>query len=101
MFDEFLAGRDNCFCSLRQIGQYNQELATIEACKDYIKNADPNEINKFISNDLLGVLQLFRNTLATTITNGLLDSYGNIVNYSLRNEIARVEAPVISAYYYR
>jgi hypothetical protein len=101
VFDEFLAGRDNCFCSLRQIGQYNQELATIEACKDYIKNADPNEINKFINNDLLGVLQLFRNTLATTITNGLLDSYGNIVNYSLRNEIARVEAPAISAYYYR
>ena len=101
MFDEFLENRDSCFCSLRKIGEFNNQINAIDQCKIYLQNADPNEINNFVNNDLILVLDLFKNTMATVINYGLLDSYGNIVNYSLRNEIARIEAPSINQYYYK
>lgn len=100
-FDEFLANRDSCFCSLKQRSVINSEISTIESCIDILKNADPNEINNFVQNDLLGILILFSNTMAPTINSGLLDSYGNIANYSLRNEIARIKAPESGQYLYK
>jgi len=101
MFDEFLANRDSCFCSLRKISEFNNEINAIDQCKIYLQNADPNEINTFVNNDLLIVLDLFKNTMANVINYGLLDSYGNIVNYSLRNEIARIKAPETNQYLYK
>jgi hypothetical protein len=100
-FDDFLANRDNCFCSLKQISVINSQLTTLETCKDILNNANPSEVNDFVNKDLLNVLILFSNTMAPTITTGLLDSYGNIVNYSLRNEIARIKAPVSTQYLYK
>lgn len=100
-FDDFLANRDNCFCSLKNISSEQKQLATIETCIDILKNASPEEVNNFVNKDLLGILILFSNTMSPVITSGLLDSYGNIVNYSLRNEIARIKAPEPLQYIYK
>lgn len=94
----FLSQRDNCFCSLRKLQSLNGNIAQTQDCIKYINAAIPSEVNNFISNDILTVINLFRNSLVTDISNGLMDSYGNIVNFSMRNEIARVQAPDISQY---
>lgn len=101
IFDEFLANRDNCFCSLKKIGQFKDDVTVTENCKTYLENADPNEFNIFINNHLLGLLEIFRNTFTYDVSKGLLDSYGNIVNYSIKNEIARIKAPSQNQYLYR
>jgi hypothetical protein len=101
IFDEFLANRDNCFCSLRKLGEFKDIETISEQCKIYIQQADPNEINNFINNHFVIVLDKFRNTLSDTISLGLLDSYGNVVNYSIKNEIARILAPSQNQYLYK
>lgn len=93
----FLSQRDNCFCSLKKLSQLN----STQACSEYIKNAIPSEINQFINKDILTVIDMFRNSLLIDMSNGLLDSYGNIVNFSMKNEIARVQAPDITQYLFR
>lgn len=101
IFDEFLAGRENCFCTLKKVGQFKNDFKMTKNCKAYLEQADPNEFNIFINNHLLGLLELFRNTFTYEISKGLLDSYGNIVNYSIKNEIARIKAPTQNQYLYR
>ena len=100
-FDDFLANRENCRCSLRQISLINTQLNALTEFKEILNAADPYEINAFVNNDLLAVLIKFSNTMAQYINSGLLDSYGNIVNYSLRNEIAKIKAPTQSQYLYK
>lgn len=100
--ESFISQRDNCFCSLRK-KQKKQKKQTnqVNSCSTYINNASPSEIKKFIDEDILSVVDLFRNTLSYDIKTGLLDSYGNIVNFSTKNEIARILAPDSNQYVYR
>jgi len=102
IFDEFLANRGNCFCSLGQISQ-NQNSSTqgqTNLCTQSLTTVNLNELNSFVQNDLINVATWFKNSLEIPVTGNLLDGYGNIVNFSLTNEIPRITAPALNQYLY-
>ena len=76
------------FCSLKQYNELSTKIFNqtndIVTCKDSINNVTPSEVKAFIDNNILNIIDMFRNTLSYDIRNGLLDSYGNIVNFLLR-----------------
>lgn len=96
--ENFVSAKDNCFCSLKHMSKIDTNLPP---CSEYINAANPMEIKKFIDEDILMVINKFRNTLLEDIKYGLLDSYGNIVNFSMKNEIARIQAPDSTQFIYR
>lgn len=99
--EDFFYQQENCFCSLKKLNKITKDPGTTTLCYQYINNALPSEIKKFVDTDILNVVNIFRNSLITDIKTGLLDSHGNIVNFSMKNEIARIQAPDSSQYLYR
>ena len=105
-FDEFLANRGNCFCSLVQISnslsQTNSSVVQNQSslCVQALTTVNLSELNLFIQNDLINVMTWLKNSLQEPIVQGMLDSYGNVVNFSLSNEIPRITAPSLSQYLY-
>lgn len=105
--ETYISNKDNCFCSLKNYKSVKLDvdngnsLSVAAKCAEDLNNANPTEVKMFIDNNILNIIDLFRNTLSYDIKTGLLDSYGNIVNFSIKNEIARIKAPESFQYVYR
>lgn len=102
----YISNYDNCAgCSMKQLSKI-KSIVDVDSIfgKDLspIYNADPLEVSDFINTKFADVVEIFRNSFITDIHNGMLDSYTNAVNYTIKNEIVRVKAPELSQYvYYR
>lgn len=102
----YVSNYDNCAgCSMKQLARIKNK-ADVDSIfgKDLspIYNADPLEISDFLNNRFADVVEIFRNSFINDLHNGMLDSYTNAVNYSIKNEIVRIKAPELSQYvYYR
>jgi len=102
----YISNYDNCAgCSMKQLSKI-KSIVDVDSIfgKDLspIYNADPLEVSDFINTKFADVVEIFRNSFITDIQNGMLDSYTNAVNYTIKNEIVRVKAPELSQYvYYR
>lgn len=102
--EDFMYQQENCFCSLKKLSNVNidpNDPNNVNNCAASINNASPSEVKKFIDTDILNLVNIFRNSLINDIRQGLLDSHGNIVNFSMKNEIARIQAPTSSQFLYR
>lgn len=87
--DRFLANTGTCICSLRDIIRNRPPAES--ACAVAILNSNPNEIQHFLDNYFITYLTTLEDTMAVDTKSGMRDSYGNIVNYSMKNEIARID----------
>ena len=102
----YISNYDNCAgCSMKQLSKI-KSVVDVDSIfgKDLspIYNADPLEVSDFINTKFADVVEIFRNSFITDIQNGMLDSYTNAVNYTIKNEIVRVKAPELAQYvYYR
>lgn len=102
----YISNYDNCAgCSMKQLSKI-KSIVDVDSIfgKDLspIYNADPLEVSDFINTKFADVVEIFRNSFITDIQNGMLDSYTNAVNYTIKNEIVRVKAPELAQYvYYR
>lgn len=101
MYDEYLNNKGTCFCSLKYKTLNDKNLTTTKSCSDSINNAVPSEINDFIDNYLELVVAMLHNSFADVIRENLLDSYGNVVKYSMKNEIVRLRAPQLTQFVYK
>lgn len=99
-YDELLNSQKICFCSLRSLKKTSDVVSNIASCQTYFDNANATEVQDFIDNVLPDFVTLLDNTFNLDIKKGLMDSYGNISNYSMKNEIVRVKAPALSQYIY-
>lgn len=90
--DNLASNDPNCNCCLR----------SLVAVADSSLTADMIDgINYYLANDFIYVVQAFAKNFTKEVNEGMLDSYGNIINYSIRNEIIRVQAPEINQYVFR
>lgn len=87
-----LLNSTRCWCSLvDKDGKSNLDGTTRNsACLSNLKNASKTEIQYFIDNYFFYLIQILRNTFSYEIRKNMIDSNGNITNFSMRNEIARV-----------
>lgn len=104
----YLSNKDNCVgCSLRKASgaqSVDGDFADTIFGDDlkYISLADPFEITDFINTKFSLVVDMFRSSFLHDLQEGVLDSYTNAVNYTIKNEIARIKAPSLEQYvYYR
>jgi len=57
------------------------------------------QLQYFLDNDLINVVDAFRKKFSSDISLNMIDSFGNINNYSMRNEVARVNASNLTYLY--
>ena len=89
---------EDCRCALRYLSTNSEESTEYNTI---VSNAKASEIKDFVNNYLVYFIKLLENTFMNDIRTGMLDSYGNIVNYSMKNEIVRLKAPLLSQYVYK
>jgi hypothetical protein len=89
--EELMNAGSFCACSLREILNRRNDAKNVSECNQYIKSANPNNIKHFLDNYFVEFLKILRNSLVHDIRKEMLNSYGNISNYSMRNEIARID----------
>jgi hypothetical protein len=100
--DTYISQRDKCFCSIRAVNEAINSLDSDANRRAALVNADPNELLDFITSDkLYNCFVKLKNTFVTDIIDNSFDSYGNIANFSLRNEIARITAPDLGQYSFK
>lgn len=88
-YDE-MAINGKCFCSLKDIANIKSLTASTQSCSDNIVNAQPKEIIDFINNYFQYYVKLLTNTFSYEIKHNMIDVQGNITNFSMKNEIARI-----------
>lgn len=89
-------------CSLKSGSQVTLTENVDCDSTESVSNSNPSEVSHFLENYFELVTELFRNSFINDLQNGLLDSYSNAVNYSMKNEIVRITAPELTQYvYYR
>lgn len=100
--DTYVSQRDKCFCAVRSVNEALNSLDSDAARKAAFVNADPNQLLDFISTDkFYQCLLKIKNSFTTDIIDNSFDAYGNIANFSIRNEIARITAPDITQYSFK
>lgn len=79
----------------QRVGNINERTFQLELVKpiyDALGSAGLNEILEFRDNgDFQEIVKKMHNSLWNIIKSSMLDKNGNIVNYSMRNEIARLD----------
>jgi hypothetical protein len=90
--DNLVSNDPNCNCCLRSL---------VEVFDSSLTTEDINGIKYFLDNDFIYVVKAFVKNFTKEINESMLDGFGNIINYSMRNEIVRVEAPTINQYIFR
>jgi hypothetical protein len=104
---KYLSNKDSCVgCSLRNLNANTFNLDFVDSITgrdtSVIAKANPVEVADFLNNRFDSVVEIFRNSFINDLQNGLLDDYSNAVNFSIKNEIARIKAPSLEQYvYYR
>lgn len=82
---------NKCYCLLRDIN--------IEDTTSYFANVDKLELQSFLDNDFLKIVKAFRQTFETNIADQLLDDYGNISKYTMKNEVSRIDCSSLNFLY--
>lgn len=82
------------------LSHIQDQVASLLQSQAYIEDLDAiSNTEKFISSkSIRGLLKKLHNGMSQSIRNGMLDMYGNIVNYSLPNEIVQVKSRVTIKY---
>lgn len=88
-YDE-MAINGKCFCSLKDIANIKSLTSSTKACADNIYNAKPKEITDFVNNYFKYYVKLLSDTFSYEIKANMIDAQGNISNFSMKNEIARI-----------
>ena len=78
---------EDCNCCLRAL-----ENAANQANNNIFDGVSKQELQYFLDNDILSVVDAFRQTFGNDINNNLMDTYGNISNFTMRNEVVRLNA---------
>lgn len=100
--DTYISQRDKCFCSIRAVNNALNSIDSDASRRAAFVNADPNELLDFITTDkLYNCFVKIKNTFVSDIITSSFDAYGNIANFSLRNEIARITAPDLGQYSFK
>jgi len=76
------------------INDIKDQVNTLLQSSAYLEDTDAqSNVEKFIkSNSFKGLMLKLHNGLTQAIRAGMLDSYGNIVNYTMRNEIVQIKS---------
>ena len=84
-------GSDGSSFNLNNI---KEQVANLLGSSAYIEDVDAqSNVESFIaSKSFRGLMLKLHNGITQAIRSGMLDQYGNIVNYSLRNEIVQVSS---------
>lgn len=80
-----------CICSLKEKNMNDIAINTTAQCKANVLGSDVSDIRKYISEYFYYYVKLLRNTFLYDIRLNMIDTSGNITNFSMRNEIARVD----------
>lgn len=105
--EKYISNKDSCVgCSLRNLNSNTFNVDNVDSIfgKDVsvITKANPVEVSDFLNTKFATVVEIFRNTFINDLQNGLLDTYTNAVNFTIKNEIVRIKAPELTQYvYYR
>lgn len=89
--DEFIALNCPCVIDRDPITQNNP-----------LANVNKDELQYFLDNDFFFVVKAFREAFIKEVNTNLLDSFGNIKNYTMRNEVPKVNCnnPLTLKYIY-
>lgn len=79
-----------CGCDIRD----NFDFSDVDFSK-----SDKVALQSFLDNDLIKVVRAFRDSFAVDVNKTTLDSFGNISNFSMRNEVARIDTSKLSFIY--
>jgi len=89
--EQLLNAGSFCACSLRSILDKKNNIDGISECNNNRRLANSDSIKHFLDNYFIEYVKILRNSLAYDIRKSMLTSYGNISNYSMINEIARID----------
>ena len=89
-YDEIL-NYGKCFCSTKDLVKTQSNLRATTTCYSNILGSNSSELSDFVDNYFKYFIDILRNTFSYVIRQYMIDSNGNISNFSMKNEIARVD----------